>query len=380
MKTRSMDIENDTGLMLIKKLVTEITENKDKNKKIYPVAFIDDASCDKHRFIETDHQESEKRTSVIRKAFQKFKLDDFMIRTGSLSLTTQDMYAVHNKEYVDFLIKCGKLNKPIKIEGSTDLSMTDIGSLESIFAASASVLGGVDTVCGKFIVDNKKKKYTSARIRKVFCNVRPPGHHAHTDHGAGFCFLNNVAMGASFAFDKYSSFIKKILIFDWDLHHGDGTENIFKDNPNVMYVSFHRGGDEIDGFYPYTGTTHMNTLKNIINFPIGHSESVESYMNKFHNKFLPLAYEFDPDLVFISAGFDSHKDDMYHALPLDYCHFQEMTQSLSKLADDCATGRLVSVLEGGYTPNILYRCAIIHMLTLVNGYDKNNNQNNNNQK
>lgn len=359
--------ELDSGLTLIKTLLSQIKE-KTVKQQINPVAYVDDSSCDKHKLIMPNHQESAKRTSVIRKAIKKYKLGEFMIKTGSISLTKNHMHAVHDPEYIEKLIYCGKLNKPIEIPESTEISMSDIGSLESVFAAAASVIGGVDTVCGKFLVNDNK--YSSRRVRKVFCNVRPPGHHCFSDHGSGFCFMNNVAIGAKFAFEKYPTFIKKILIFDWDLHHGNGTEDIFKDDPRVMYVSFHRGGTDInDIFYPYSGTTHVNDLKNVINFPIKSDETADMYMTKFREEFLPLAYEFDPDLVFISAGFDSHKDDLYHALPLDYQHFHEMTKELSKLADKCATGRLVSVLEGGYTPNVLYRCAIIHMLTMVNGYD-----------
>jgi len=376
MKTRSTD--EDDGLSMIKDLMTQITQKQNTQKQINLVAFVDDPGCDKHKMIEPSHQESEKRTQIIRKAIQKYQLDKFMIRSGSIDLTKSDMFRVHNKEYIEQLIYFGRTNKPVTVpEPSTDLTMSSIDSLEGIFAAASSVMGGVDTVCGKIVIDktfhNNKYSYTTKRVRKVFCNVRPPGHHAHINHGAGFCFMNNVAIGAKFALDKYNSFIKRVLIFDWDLHHGDGTEDIFKDDPNVMYVSFHRGGPN-DEFYPFTGTgtTQINDLsyqnKNIHNFSIGPNESADSYMTKFRNEFMPLAKAFDPDLVFISCGFDSHKDDHYHALPLDYCHFQEMTKHLCRLADECATGRLVSVLEGGYTPNILYRCAIIHMLTMVNGY------------
>lgn len=357
----------NNGDIIIQQLLSSIKSKKN----IIPVAYIDDPSCDKH--IVEGHQESQERTKSIRNAINKFGLSEFMIKSGSINLKISDMKNIHDHDYIDLIIKCGRLNKPIDIPGSTEISMTNIDSLEAIFAASASVLGAVDTVCGKVTTRKKckktKYKYSTKQVRKIFCNIRPPGHRASKNHGAGFCFLNNVAIGAKFAMDKYNSFVKKILIFDWDLHHGDGTEDIFKDVPNVMYVSFHRGGTDIkDKFYSYSGTTYMNELKNVINFPIMVDESVESYMTKFKEEFLPLAYEFNPDLVFISAGFDSHKDDLYHALPLDYCHFQEMTKDLSKLADDCATGRLISVLEGGYDINVLYRCALVHMLTLVDGY------------
>lgn len=141
-----------------------------------------------------------------------------------------------------------------------------------------------------------------------------------------------------------------------------------QNDPNVMYMSFHRGGNSSnDYFYPGTGTEFKNELGNVYNFPIGVCESVESYMQKF-NQALEIAYKFKPDLVMISAGFDSHKDDLYHALPLDYEHFHEMTKGLAKLSDTCANGRLVSVLEGGYTLPVLYKCVVVHIATMIDGY------------
>ncbi|VBB17839.1 histone deacetylase [Yasminevirus sp. GU-2018] len=363
----------DVGSTLIKNLLTKIKQKK----YINPIAYVDDPLCDGHKLTTKDHQESPDRTKIIRTAIQKYGIDKMLIRSGSITIRLSDLHEAHDKDYIELLTHCGRINKPIEVpKPSTEVSMTDIGSFHAVLGAASSVMGGVDTVCGDFRAESKDYRYVSKRIRKVFCNVRPPGHHAHHDHGAGFCFVNNVAVGVKFAMNKYPSFIKKVLIFDWDLHHGDGTEDIFKDNPNIMYVSFHRGGnrdgtdtDDENAFYPFTGTTHINKHGNVINFPIGKNESVESYMKKFREEFLPRAYAFKPDLVMLSAGFDSHKDDLYHALPLDYSHFREMTIELMKLADKCSSGRLVSCLEGGYTLNVLYKCVAVHVLTMIDGYD-----------
>lgn len=355
----------DRGKELIAKLLKSIRAKK----KINLVGYVDDPSCDKHMLIATDHQESPKRTKVIRKALTMYGFNDLMERTGSISVLKSDLTAVHDKDYVENVFTCGRYNKPVSLPPpSTETSMRSIDSLEAVLAASASVMGAVDTVCGKYEIENKDGKYNSKRIRKVFCNVRPPGHHAHVKKGAGFCFMNNVVIGAKFAMTKYKSFVKKVLIFDWDLHHGDGTEDIVKNDPNIMYVSFHRGGtEEKDQFYPYTGTQYKNELGNVYNFPIGVTETIESYMAKF-NQIMEIAYQFAPDMVMISAGFDSHKDDLYHALPLDYEHFHEMTKALAKLADTCSNGRLVSVLEGGYTLGVLYRSVLVHIATMIDGY------------
>lgn len=355
----------DRGKIMINELLDSIKKKKKRNL----VAYIDDPSCDAHESVDPEHQESSKRTKIIRKALEVYKIDKLMERGGSITITKSDLTAVHGKEYIEQLITYGRHNKPLILPPPcSDLSMKNINSLEAMFAAAASVMGAVDIVCDDGILSDKNKnQYNTKFIRKVFCNVRPPGHHAHKDKGSGFCFMNNVVIGSMHAMTKYKNIIKKVLIFDWDLHHGDGTEDLVKDNPDIMYCSFHRGGSQEDAFYPYTGTEHKNSLGNVINFPISENESIESYMDKF-SQFLELAYAFKPDMVMISAGFDSHKDDLYHALPLDYEHYHVMTKQLMKLADDCSSGRLISVLEGGYTLGVLYRCVLVHITTMINGY------------
>jgi acetoin utilization deacetylase AcuC-like enzyme len=340
-------------------------------EKINFVCYVDDPGCDKHVLVTPQHPESPYRTKVIRIALKEYGLIPLMERVGSIDLKKSDMHLCHDENYIETIINCGRQNKPVTVPSpSQEISMTNIGSLEAIFAAAASAIGAVDAVCARYEADPKNKnlsRYNSKYVRKIFCNIRPPGHHAHHRKGAGFCFVNNVAVAAKYAMRKYS-FIKKVLIFDWDLHHGDGTEDIFKNDPNIMYASFHRGGKEgEDRFYPGTGLEN-NELGNVFNFPIGKTETVESYMDKFNNEFLPKAYDFKPDLVLISAGFDSHKDDSYHELPLDYIHFHEMTKALMKLADTTAHERLVSVLEGGYKVTVLSKCVGVHIATMIDGY------------
>ena len=378
---------NCTFKPLYNKLINSINE-KDK---INLIGYIDDPACDSHQQIDSDHQESPNRTKIIRNALKKYGFLEFIRRTGSVDIKKSDLIKVHDLLYVESIIKYAKLNKPVIIPSnsaelyanpdavplpSPDISMKNIDSLASILAAAASVMGAVDTICGDFKLRKnlRLKKHKTDKLKKVFCNVRPPGHHAHVDHGAGFCFMNNVVIGANYAMTKYANKIKKVLIFDWDLHHGDGTQNIVQNNPNIMYISFHRGGiDEEDYFYPGTGSEQTIDLigpviktntGNVFNFPIKASDTVETYMNKFVLA-MNLAEEFKPDLVMISAGFDSHKDDLYHALPLDYIDFHKMTIRLAKLADTYAHGRLISVLEGGYTLDVLYKCVLIHIASLV---------------
>jgi acetoin utilization deacetylase AcuC-like enzyme len=360
--------QTDNGSILIRRLMDSIKEKKRMNL----VCYVDDPECDLHVSAIDEHQESPGRTKRIREFIKETGLDKLLFLIGSSSVGKKDLSKTHDKDYVETLINCGKKNTPVIIPSpSSEVSMSNIQSLNSIFAAVGSVFAAIQTVCGEHKIDSDRNMYNTRLIKKVFCNVRPPGHHAHHRKGAGFCFLNNVALGATMALDKYPQTIKKVLIFDWDLHHGDGTEDIFRGNPNVMYVSFHRGGEYgRDKFYPGTGSSEVSQWDNIHNYPIGYNESmdVDSYMDKFNNRFLPKAYEFDPDLVIISAGFDSHKDDLYHELPLDYIHYHEMTKSLMKLADHCSEGRLISVLEGGYSLDVLSKSVAVHLATMIDGY------------
>ena len=231
----------------------------------------------------------------------------------------------------------------------SDVRVRGNDSLISAGIAVGSVLSAVDTVI------------RSEQIKKIFCNVRPPGHHASSHEASGFCIFNNVAIGAKKAL-TYPD-IGKVLIFDWDLHHGDGTQSIFKCSKDVMYSSFHRSAP----FYPNsTNDTDKGKYYNIDNYPQDEYNTAEEYMREFHEKFLPKAREFDPDIVFISCGFDAHEDDWYEALPLTYKHFKIMTKALCNLANRYAGGRLVSVLEGGYTLNVLAECAAVHIHELIN--------------
>lgn len=354
-------------------LIDDLLKSINNKDKVNMVCLIDDPACDKHELSLDDHQESSNRTKSIRDAINKFGLDNFIERLGPKSYEVSILNLAHSKAHIKYILSCIKVTQPFLLPPSFshDLSMKDGESVNAILAAANSVIYAVDAVSSKSKISTEKKLYDSTVVKKVFCNVRPPGHHAHHNKGAGFCFMNNIAIGTKFAMNKYPETIKKVLIFDWDLHHGDGTEDIFKNDPNVLYASFHRGGkNSHDRFYPGTGESEDSGKDNIMNFPVPFDEStnVDKYMNRFFNKFLPTAYKFKPDLVMISAGFDSHKDDLYHALPLDYVHYHEMTKALMKLADECSDGRLVSVLEGGYTLDVLSKSVVAHIATLINGY------------
>lgn len=355
--------KNTYGLSDIEKnpitdLMTSITDKIENKEKINLIVYVDDNACDKHRSIDKDNKDQPVRTNSIRTALDRYGVNKLIKRTGSISIRKADLTAVHNVGYIDALFSCARQNKPVRIPPpSTGISVSDISSLESILASPASVMGAIDTICGKMKIKDQKKIYKSRLAKKAFCLVRPPGNQAFCDRGSKNCFLNNIAIGVKFALDKYENLIHKVLIFDWSLERGDGIIDIFNNDNNIMYTCF----------YKDNGSTVSNNFgPNILCYPITSQDTSESYINKFKNEFLPQAYNFKPDIVIISAGFDSHKEDSKESLPqVDFDIYTMITKELSKLADVCSGNRLVSVLEGGYDSDTLYKCAIVHILAMI---------------
>jgi acetoin utilization deacetylase AcuC-like enzyme len=386
-RTETITVGNDVMSYILSSINTKI----DEKKKINMVCYIYDDKCKNHEQIPNKdadgklvpHQESKKRVTQINECVKKTGLSTLLISSGSVDLKRSDLLKIHTRKHVEYVEEVCKENKPRLFKDPyTDVSISNFSSLESIYAAVASVKGAINQVCSnnqisiKHLKKQHKKNKTKRSIyrsnipKRSFCNVRPPGHHAHSDHGSGFCFMNNVGCGAKYALDTYPDTVKRVLIFDWDLHHGNGTQEIFanyddrKDN-SVFYASIHRGND----FYPFTGTFEDNKYySNVLNIPLKANCTIDEYMDKFNNIFLPRAYEYKPDLIIISAGFDSHKDDLYSELPLDYEDYVYMTQKLIDLANNCADGKIVSVLEGGYTTHVLIRAVTSHIATLID-YD-----------
>jgi acetoin utilization deacetylase AcuC-like enzyme len=205
-------------------------------------------------------------------------------------------------------------------------------SYDAALMAAGGVLSAIDAVM--------QKKVTNA-----FCAIRPPGHHATKDEAMGFCIFNNIAVGARYIQKKYN--LSKILIVDWDVHHGNGTQAMFYDDPAVLYFSVHQYP-----FYPGTGSkAEKGSGKGLnynINVPLPAGSGDEDYLKVFEEKLKPAALAFSPDFVLISAGFDAHKNDLLGGMEVTAQGFAQLTQIVKGIAERCCAGRLVSILEGGY--------------------------------
>lgn len=214
----------------------------------------------------------------------------------------------------------------------------------------SGVLTAVDAVC-------------TGTVRNAFCATRPPGHHAeNTGRVEGFCFYNTIAIAARYAQQQFN--LEKVLIVDWDYHHGNGTESAFYDDPSVLFFSTH-------DYYAYPGTGDPERKGegagkgyNInVHLPCGTTDRM--IMEAFRKHLLPAARTFQPDMILVSAGFDSRRNDLLGCFEVTDSGFTSLTRMVMQLADEYCDGRLVSVLEGGYTPSGLASATVAHVNTLM---------------
>ena len=196
----------------------------------------------------------------------------------------------------------------------------------------------------------------ACRSQRAFCNIRPPGHHAERDRAMGFCFLNNVAVAVAHALHQHG--LKKVAIVDFDVHHGNGTENIFHDDPRVMLCSTFQSP-----LYPYIGEKTGN--EHIINVPLWARTNSTTYRTTFTAKVIPPLKAFQPELVLFSAGFDAHQDDPLASLLLVDDDYEWITRTVLETTAASAKGRAVSLLEGGYHLPALASSASRHVGALI---------------
>ena len=208
-------------------------------------------------------------------------------------------------------------------------------------------------------------KIISGELENAFAAVRPPGHHAEKDHAMGFCLFNNVAIAARYAINKHK--LNRVCIFDWDVHHGNGTQHSFYSDPSVFYSSIHQYP-----FYPGTGdkieTGTGDGLGTTLNFPLDAFSEDSTYLDIIGNKLIPKILNFKPDLIIISAGFDAHEDDPLGQMKVSSDCYRKMTSMILKLAEEVCDGRLLSMLEGGYNHKALADSVLNHVDALLTGF------------
>jgi acetoin utilization deacetylase AcuC-like enzyme len=233
------------------------------------------------------------------------------------------------------------LLEPIPLDPDTFLSA---GSAEAALRAAGAGVAAVDAVM-------------SAKIRRAFCAVRPPGHHATDSVAMGFCLFNNIAVAAAHACDKHG--LSRVAIVDFDVHHGNGTQAIFDTDPRVMYLSSHQLP-----LYPDSGHANERGVGNIVNVPLSPGTGSAGFRRFWEEQLLPALDAFRPQLLLISAGFDAHRLDPLAQLELETDDFRWVTERLVGIALRHAQGRVVSMLEGGYDLTALREAVVAHVSAL----------------
>ena len=222
-------------------------------------------------------------------------------------------------------------------------TLMNVHTWQAALRASGAVLAATDSVM-------------AGEIENAFCAVRPPGHHACHDRAMGFCFFNNIAVAARYALERHG--LKRVAVVDFDVHHGNGTEDILKGDERVLMVGFFQ-----HPFYPYTGTEHP--ADNMLNLPVPAYTKGMAVRDLIETYWIPRLEKFRPEMIFISAGFDAHRDDDLGQMGLLERDYAWITQRIKDVARRHAQGRIVSSLEGGYNLNALARSVEAHIRVLA---------------
>jgi acetoin utilization deacetylase AcuC-like enzyme len=248
----------------------------------------------------------------------------------------------HNSDYINFVESSFPKKGLTFLDGDTIVSP---GSKEATSDAVGSIITAIDGV-------------QNNEFKNAFCAVRPPGHHAEKNKAMGFCIYNNVAVGANYLIDKYK--LNKIAIIDFDVHHGNGTQDIFYDDEKVLYISTHQFP-----YYPGSGTEQeKGKHNNIFNIPLPAGTTSEEYLSAYEYV-LKKIDEFKPEFILISAGFDAHKDDPLAQFQLESKDFYEITKRTLESSRLYCNGKVVSILEGGYDLLALQESTEMHVKALI---------------
>ena len=324
-----------TSAMLIGRAQAALEYHADKTA----MAYISHVDCLKHD-MGAHHPEQPARLLAIETALEQAGLLKRMQRFNAQKVTPAQLARVHTPAYIAHIFKSAPKTGLVQLDADTAMNPD---SLEATLRASGAAIQGVDLV-----MQNAAKQ--------VFCNTRPPGHHAGPANAAGFCIFNHVAVAAAHAMAQYG--VARVAIIDFDVHHGDGTEAIFGDDARVMLCSSFR-----HPYYPHKGADSGND--HMLNAPLAAGSDGKVLREVFNLKWLPALTNFKPQLILFSAGFDAHAEDNMGGLAWQDEDYAWITQQVKTIANQHAQGRMVSVLEGGYALDALGRSAVAHVNAMM---------------
>jgi acetoin utilization deacetylase AcuC-like enzyme len=305
-------------------------------------AYITHADCLRHE-MGAGHPECPERLHAVNEAMRASSLlDDLQCLQAPLA-EADDLKRVHRADYVDLIFESAPSEGYVQLDPDTAMNPHSLPAARR--AAGAGMLAVDEIMAG--------------RCQNAFCAVRPCGHHATPLRSMGFCIFNNIAVAAAYALEKKG--LQRIAVIDFDVHHGNGTEDMFsaaKWQPQVLMTSFFQ-----HPFYPYSGT--VSPAPNMINVPLAAGSGGAAAKRAVSTDWLPALEAFRPQMLFISAGFDAHREDLLGGLALEEADYVWITRELMAVAERHAEKRIVSMLEGGYNLSALGRSAVAHVKTLA---------------
>jgi acetoin utilization deacetylase AcuC-like enzyme len=297
--------------------------------------------------VRRGHKENGKRLAALIKGVYRAELHRSLVFLEPYIPEMEHIHRVHSPSYIEAFRRAAEEGAGAFMTRDCSISR---GSFRAALLAAGGVMAGIDAVM-------------NGRVENAFCAVRPPGHHAGKDNAMGFCFINNVAVGAAYARAVHG--VERVFILDWDVHHGNGTQEIFEYDPAVFFCSIH----EHPSFcFPGTGrrteTGRGDGYGCTLNLPLHPGAGDRELAETFDGAVVPAVERFRPDLILVSAGFDAHRADPIAELELTESSFVHMTKRLCDLAEKLCRGRIVSVLEGGYDRLSMPSCVAAHLRAL----------------
>lgn len=303
------------------------------------IAIISHPACELHD-VGAGHPEQPARVKVIQSALELYPFHVPVKFYEAPKATREQLISVHSEDHVDWIHSIAPRSGLIEIDADTRMNPF---TLTAALHAAGSVPYAVDLVMDK-------------KAKAVFCNVRPPGHHAERDASMGFCIFNNLAVGVKHALTKYN--LERVAIIDFDVHHGNGTQQIFQDDKRVLLCSSFQ-----HPFYP--GYEPEMDNEHILSVPLAAGTTGLEYREKVQAAWFEKINAFKPQCIFFSAGFDGHEKDVLANINLTKSDYVWLTSEIIKLANQHCPGNIISVLEGGYHLDALAECVPAHVDALV---------------